>query len=155
MSFQKLIDKRSIEIARNNFRQIAPPPVRLLLSVMETDTPELPRIAKDQAPVRLPEKKMIVPGGGKRRSLHPHGSGHAQMDAERVIAGKTEEHAFAPRFRAEKFFARQTLPERARVRGAKDPFLRMYLDLQDPGAQAGIPLFAIPLHFRQLGHDET
>jgi hypothetical protein len=105
MSIQELIDEFLFERARIDFRNIAFPPIGFVSAVMKPDTTKLAGICKDKRAFALKKDEMVVLGWSIICRFDPDLSGHAEMNAEPVVPGKFEEHAFAARMRAEKFFA--------------------------------------------------
>jgi hypothetical protein len=85
-----------------------------------------------------------------RRHLNP--AGHAEVDAEPIVVGKSEEHAFAAAIRTEVLRVDQSVAEVASICLAKDAVPHMQCKIDNDFAAAGVPLFAIRFDLRQLGH---
>ena len=85
-----------------------------------------------------------------RRDLNP--AGHSEMDAEPIVAGKLEEHAFTAAIGTEIFRVDQSVAQVASLGLAKDAIPRMQCNIDNHVAAAGVPLFAIPVDFGELGH---
>jgi hypothetical protein len=105
MSIQELIDEFLVERARIDFRNIAFPPIGFVSAVMKPDTTKLAGIGENQSAFALKKYEMVVLGWSIICRFDPDFAGHSEMNAEPVVPGKFEEHAFPARMRAEKFFA--------------------------------------------------
>ena len=91
-------------------------------------------------------------------------SGHAEMDAQPapnvfaspdyfgVVTGEFEEHLLSTPGRSQQLLADEVFSKQVSVRAAEDIFTRVEGKIDNLLAAAGIPLFAIPLDFGQLGH---
>ena len=89
---QKFIDKFLIETALDNLGDTGAPPRRCIGSMVKPNATELPGIAKDEAAFGLLENEVIMFSGTKVRLLDPHVSGHAQMQAEKIVSRKLEQN---------------------------------------------------------------
>jgi hypothetical protein len=152
MSIQELVDKFLVELAGNNFGSAAFPPIRFMGAVMKTDATKLARVGEHKRAFALKQNEMIVFPGSMIRGRDPNLAGHAEMNSKPVVSGKFEEHPFAPRKRAEKFRADQALLELAYVAAAKDAVSCVQAKTDNLRAAPGVPLFAKPFDFGQLGH---
>jgi len=79
-----------------NFRLAGLPPSRRILAVMETDTPELPRVAEDERALFLLQDEMVMFAGAEAGRLDPQFAAHPEVDSQPVIT-ETKEHLLAPR----------------------------------------------------------
>jgi hypothetical protein len=91
-------------------------------------------------------------------------SGHAEMNPEPapnvfaspdyfgVMAREFEEHPFAARFRAQKFFIDQYTMKFVGICSPKNQVSPMKPNIDNLLAEAGVPLLAIPLDLSQFGH---
>ena len=79
-------------------------------------------------------------------------SGHSEVDAEPIVAGKLEKHSLSASMRAKKSFANQVVAQRAHVGLTKDAVLFVQDKIDDLRADSGVPLFAKPFDLGQLGH---
>ena len=73
--------------------------------MMKADTAELALVGEGQSALLLKQNEVIVFVGLKVWRLDTDLAGHAEVNAEPIVAGKFEEHSFAARMRAEKFCA--------------------------------------------------
>lgn len=65
---------------------------------MKPEPPELARIVEDQCAPALVQDEVIVFAGLEAGWCHAQSPGHAEMDAEPELFGKTEEHLLAECF---------------------------------------------------------
>ena len=140
-----------IEATRIDFGRIAFPPVWFLRSVMETNVAKLAQIGEDQRAVSLIQDEVIMFARPEIARCDMRLARHAEMDAEPVIAGKLERHLFSKPCRSQKLFADEFL-KRASASAAKHVFAFVEANIDNFIAAAGVPLFAIPVDFGQLGH---
>jgi hypothetical protein len=101
MPSQKIIEEILIELALDYFRDVRAPPCRLVFSVMKSNASKLPRIAKDERAIRLLKNKMIMFFAPKFSLFDSHLSGHPEMQAKPIVAGKLKQHLFSARNRAQ------------------------------------------------------
>ena len=95
MTGEESVEKAFVKVALDDLRHIFPPPNWLVRPVVESDASELACIAKDEGATRLDEDEMIVFGGCIFARLDSNRPGHSKMDAEPVVVGEFEEHAFS------------------------------------------------------------
>src|SRR5262249_15046704 len=105
MSIQEIVDPIFIELARDNFRRVAFPPIRFISAVMESDAAELAWIGEDERTFALKKNEMIVFGWSVVRGFDMDLAGHAEMNPEPVVVRKLEQHAFPARVRVNQLFA--------------------------------------------------
>ena len=79
-----------------NFRLAGLPPSRRILAVMETDAPELPRVAENERARFLLQDEMVMFAGAKAGQLDPQFAAHPEVNPQPVITGETKEHLLAP-----------------------------------------------------------
>src|SRR5450755_2335207 len=89
------------------------------------------------------------------RGFRPHGSAHAEMKSENIVARKSEEHLFAARDRFDHSRAGYLPNECSRVGSAEDSFPRVQLHGENFRAQTGVPLFSIIFDLCELWHAST
>ena len=94
MSIQELVYELSIELGRNNFGNIALPPIGFVFAMMKTDATELAAVAKDKGAFFLKQNEMVVLFRAIARRFHTQSAGHAEMNAQPVVAGEFKEHPF-------------------------------------------------------------
>ncbi|MEY2485008.1 MAG: hypothetical protein QOH39_656 [Verrucomicrobiota bacterium] len=81
-----------------------------------------------------------------------HFAGHAEMQTEQIVAGEFEEDLFAAGGRPQQSVTDNLTSESACICLAKDAFLRVKPDINDPLSEAWVPLFAIPFDLGQFRH---
>ena len=123
MPAQKFIDKFLIETALDNLWDAGAPPRRRIGSMVKPNATELPGIAKDEAAFGLLENEVIMFPGAKVRLLDPHVSGHAQMQAEKIVSRKFQQNLLSACNGTEEACASQLPNECRRIGFAKNPFL--------------------------------
>jgi hypothetical protein len=119
---------------------------------MKTHPPELTRIAQNESPLFLREKKVIVLRGAEAGGFEAQLTAHAEVNAEPVAILELKEQLLPARFRAEQFLPNEMALERAHVGSAKNPLLSMQMEGENPGAQPWVPAFAKILDLGQLRH---
>ena len=152
MPAQKFIDKFLIKTALDNLGDTGAPPRRCIGSMVKPNASELPGIAKDEAAFGLLENEVIMFSGAKVRLLDPHVSGHAQMQAEKIVSRKLQQNLLSARNGTKEARASQLPNECARIGFAKNPFSRMKSYHQYFVADSRIPLSAEIFDFGELGH---
>jgi len=93
---QKSVDKLLVKFRGNDFGRVAFPPIGFCLRVLELDSAKLTRVREDEGALDLIEDEMVVSVGTKIRRLNPNVSGHAEMQAEPVVAGGLKQHSLPP-----------------------------------------------------------
>jgi len=149
---QEFIDKLLIETALNNLGDTGAPPRRRIGPMVKPNASELPGIAKDESAFGLLENEVIMLPGAKARLLDSHVSGHAQMQAEKIVSRKLQKNLLSACNRTEEASPRQLPNECAGVGFTKKPFLGMKLYSQDFVADRTIPPPAEIFDFGKLGH---
>lgn len=122
--------------------------------MVKSDATKEARVAEDEGSFRLMKNKMVVLLGSESRRLDAQFAGHAEMNADPVIAGKFEEHLFSPGLRPKKTSAGELADESPGVLAAKDALPRVKLHAHNLLPKAGVPLPAIVFDFSELGHEE-
>jgi hypothetical protein len=84
-------------LAGRNFRRTRFPPSRLVCSVMETNSPELPRVLENERSILLSQNKVIVLLGSKIRRFQPEIPTHSKVNSDPIVAGKDKEHLLPAR----------------------------------------------------------
>ena len=95
MSIQELVEKFLVELARNDFGSVLFPPRRFISFMMKADVTKLARIGEDERALLLVQHEMIVFTRSKIARFDVRFAGHAEMNAEPVVAGKFEQHLFS------------------------------------------------------------
>ena len=121
-------------------------------SVMKTHVTELPRIGKHERAFSLVQNEMIMFSRLKVGRFNMRLSGHAEMNAERIVAGKFEEHLLSAPRRSQQFSADETSSKQVSIRAAEDVFTGVEHKIDNLLTVAGVPLLAIPFDFGQFGH---
>jgi len=85
MSIQELIDEFSIELGRNNFGNIALPPIGFVFPVMKTDATELAAVAKDESAFFLKQNEMVVLFRAITLPFDAQSTGHTKMNGEHAF----------------------------------------------------------------------
>lgn len=93
MTKQKVRDVFAPELRRADFRRGAPP-IRARFSVVKANSPELPRIAKNERAFRLLQDKVVMFAGAESGGLSPHCSAHPEMNSKPAAAREAKEHLF-------------------------------------------------------------
>lgn len=109
MSVQELVKNFLVELARNDFRRCALPPIRFISAMVEADATELARVGENKRAFLLKQNEMIVFGRSVIRRFDTGLAGHAEMNSKPapnvfaspdgfgVVPGKFEEHPFSTR----------------------------------------------------------
>ena len=152
MPAQKFIDKFLIKTALDNLGDTGAPPRRCIGSMVKPNASELPGIAKDQAALGLLENEVIMFPGAKVRLFDSHVSGHAQMQAEKIVSRKFQQNLFSACNGTEEACASQLPNECRRIGFAKNPFFGVKFYSQYFIADRRIPPLAEIFDFGELGH---
>jgi hypothetical protein len=100
-----LIDEFLIERCRDNFGNTDLPPIRPLGAMVKAHATKLTRVGEGQCTFTLIQNQMVVFAWPKILRFDADFACHAEMNAEPVVVGEFEEHAFPTRLRGEKLFA--------------------------------------------------